>query len=365
MHQQSESQTRDPQSATRSPIDGFLLRSRVWRRARASPEVKRAYRRLSRRYHPGINPGDRAAEALFQRITEAYETLLDAERRRQYDDAGVPAHGRRADRSSSAASISRSRRTARRRRRSASCSPRRCIRCRRPTAASRRPARIFMRRSRSSFEESMRGAERQVMVTRQVPCGACGGAGHVRTPESRCTQCHGSGRCAGRAGTWCSRRAAPRAAARAASGIGGARVCAGQGRVGAQRTRSPSGCRPAWSTARGCGCRSAATPARAAARPGDLYVDVQVRPHPVLRREGDDLHMIVPVAVHEAALGARIEVPSFDGPGAAAGAARHAGRPALPGQRTRRGRRVGRSRRPARRGAGRAAADRSTSVRRS
>ena len=41
-------------------------------------DVKRAYRRLSRRYHPGINPGDRAAEALFRRITEAYETLVDA-----------------------------------------------------------------------------------------------------------------------------------------------------------------------------------------------------------------------------------------------------------------------------------------------
>jgi molecular chaperone DnaJ len=49
-------------------------------------------------------------------------------------------------------------------------------------------------------------------------------------------------------------------------------------------------------------------------RPGDLYVDVQVRPHAVLRRDGDDLHMTVPVAVPEAALGARIELPSFDGP---------------------------------------------------
>jgi molecular chaperone DnaJ len=49
-------------------------------------------------------------------------------------------------------------------------------------------------------------------------------------------------------------------------------------------------------------------------RPGDLYVDVQVAAHPVLRRDGDDLFIEVPVAVHEATLGARIEVPSFDGP---------------------------------------------------
>ena len=50
------------------------------------------------------------------------------------------------------------------------------------------------------------------------------------------------------------------------------------------------------------------------ARSGDLYIDVQVRPHPLWRRDGDDLHLVVPVAVHEAVLGARIEIPSFDGP---------------------------------------------------
>src|SRR5688572_2245587 len=50
-------------------------------------DIKRAYRRLARRYHPGINPGDRTAEAMFHRITEAYETLVDPERRQQYDTA--------------------------------------------------------------------------------------------------------------------------------------------------------------------------------------------------------------------------------------------------------------------------------------
>jgi curved DNA-binding protein CbpA len=54
----------------------------------SSADIKRAYRRLSRRYHPGINPGDRAAEALFRRITEAFETLTDPARRKQYDAGG-------------------------------------------------------------------------------------------------------------------------------------------------------------------------------------------------------------------------------------------------------------------------------------
>ena len=47
--------------------------------------------------------------------------------------------------------------------------------------------------------------------------------------------------------------------------------------------------------------------------PGDLYVTVRVAAHPVFRREGDDLHIVVPVAVHEAALGAKLDVPSLDG----------------------------------------------------
>src|SRR5215207_1754090 len=54
----------------------------------SSADIKRAYRRLARRYHPGINPGDRAAEALFQHITEAYETLVDPARRENYDTGG-------------------------------------------------------------------------------------------------------------------------------------------------------------------------------------------------------------------------------------------------------------------------------------
>src|SRR5260221_3839793 len=58
----------------------------------ASPaDIKRAYRRLARRYHPGINPGDRAAESLYGRIAEAYETLADPDRRRAYDSAGSAA----------------------------------------------------------------------------------------------------------------------------------------------------------------------------------------------------------------------------------------------------------------------------------
>src|SRR5579863_6571267 len=58
-------------------------------RAATPGDIKRAYRRLARRYHPDINPGDRMAAAQFRQIAEAYETLSDPERRRRYDATGV------------------------------------------------------------------------------------------------------------------------------------------------------------------------------------------------------------------------------------------------------------------------------------
>jgi molecular chaperone DnaJ len=70
---------------------------------------------------------------------------------------------------------------------------------------------------------------------------------------------------------------------------------------------------PGAQTARGCAWRAKATPGRMGAPPGDLYITVRVEPHPFFRREGDDIHIQVPVTVSEAGLGAKIEVPTIDG----------------------------------------------------
>src|SRR3954466_11756580 len=59
-------------------------------RAASVGDIKRAYKRLARRYHPDINPGDRRAEAQFRQIAQAYETLIDPDRRRRYDATGAP-----------------------------------------------------------------------------------------------------------------------------------------------------------------------------------------------------------------------------------------------------------------------------------
>ncbi|MDQ3348836.1 MAG: DnaJ domain-containing protein, partial [Acidobacteriota bacterium] len=161
----------------------------------ASPaEIKRAYRRLARRYHPGINPGDRAAEAMFARISEAHGTLSDPERRRHYDAAGgrVPSVGEPGAFEFSGFDFS----FAARGTEAATFSelfaevlhplaPERDE----PEAGADVHAAVTL-----TFDESIRGIERQVVVTRQVECGVCGGAGRIRTREGRCPHCQATGK---------------------------------------------------------------------------------------------------------------------------------------------------------------------------
>ena len=182
-------------------------------------DIKRAYRRLARRYHPGINPGDRAAEAMFTRITEAYETLVDPGRRQQYDAGGaspasastgtfefsgfdftVAAHGAQAATFSELfADV---------------LHPMSSGGSGRLEAGADLHATLAV-----SFQDAIHGVQRQVVVTRQDVCPACHGAGHVTTPEGKCAQCHATGKVRWARGHMVFSKACP--------------ACAGTGRGGA------------------------------------------------------------------------------------------------------------------------------------
>lgn len=277
-------------------------------------DIKRAYRRLARKYHPGINPGDRAAQTMFQRVSEAYETLIDPERRRAYDMAGrAPAQEAAATATFefSGFDFSVSARGAQ-----AATFTELFAEVLHPTApASSGPERgaDVHAAVTVSFEDSIRGVDRQVMVTRQVECPGCKGTGQVRTPEAPCMHCRGAGQL-----RWARGHMVFSKPCAACHGTGRQQTercarCAGHGR--AVRTEAvtvhippgvPDGMRLRVPHQGHAGRNGGAA--------GDVYVDVRVQPHPLLRREGDDLHMEVPVAVHEAVLGARITVPSLDGP---------------------------------------------------
>lgn len=283
-------------------------------RSASTPEIKRAYRRLARRFHPDINPGDGDAASRFRQILEAYETLVDPDKRRRYDTgqsaragdhaasygfagfdfSGGSMHGDRATTFGDLFEEVFARQPGR------------------PSAGPERGVDVHARAT-LSFEEAWRGVEWPVTVTRQTPCRTCAGAGVRRAAETRCVSCEGSGvvrsvrghmvfakNCAHCGGTGrLKQRTCP--------------ACHGQSveaRTDTLTVRVPAG------VADGARVR---VPGKGHAGlrggdPGDLYIDVHVRPHRLFRRDGEDVHMTVPIALDEAALGARIDIPTPDGP---------------------------------------------------
>ncbi|MEN3338665.1 MAG: molecular chaperone DnaJ [Acidobacteriota bacterium] len=279
----------------------------------ASPaEIKRAYRRLARRYHPGINPGDRAAEAMFARIAEAYETLNDPDRRRQYDAAG----GRSAPTGrpgafefagfdfSFAAQGSEA----------ATFSELFAEVLHPPEAEKGQPERgaDLHAALTVSFEESIRGSERQIIVTRQVECQVCNGSGRIRMREGRCPHCQATGKVRWARGHMVFAKACGPCGGTGRQREVGCEVCGGRGRV-VRSEAVPVTVPPGVADGARLRVPEKGHAGHRRGRTGDLYVDVAVQPHALIRREGDDLVILVPVAVHEAMLGARISVPTLDG----------------------------------------------------
>ncbi len=280
----------------------------------ASPaDIKRAYRKLARKYHPDINPGDRAAEMRFRQITDAYETLIDPDRRRRYDENGSLVETRVSgtvgfegfDFSVEAVEGARA-----------------------PTFGDlfaeviqqgfTRPGDRADRgsdlhtRLEIPFEEAMRGVERPVTVTRLTACAACGGTGAVRTSEARCLFCNGTGSLRSARGHMVFTKACPHCAGTGRRMSVPCSRCGGEGletRADAVPVVVPGG------TDDGAQIRVAGKGncGRRGGPCGDLYVTVGVQPHRLFRRVGDDVFLQVPVAVHEAALGARIDIPTIEG----------------------------------------------------
>lgn len=275
-------------------------------------DIKRAYRRLSRRYHPGINPGDRAAEALFQQITEAYETLVDPQRRSTYDIQGGRSLEAPADRTFEFSGFDFS---VRAQGAQAATFTELFAEILHPTgagAAAEHGADLNASLT-VGFVEAVQGARRQVVVTRQDACSACRGRGFVQTAEGRCGHCRATGQV-----RWARGHMVFSKPCTACSGTGKLRqqrcdVCGSHGRVvrsEAVPVDVPAG------TADGARLRIAGKghAGRNGGRTGDLYVTVHVEAHPFFQRDGEHLHVRVPLAVHEAVLGTRIDVPSLEGP---------------------------------------------------
>jgi molecular chaperone DnaJ len=278
-------------------------------REASEAEVRRAYQKRARALHPHLNPGDPEAAQRFEEVSAAFGVLSDPKRRAAYDrgertEVARPAAQGSFDGFDFSAEV-RVERVGFREIFDAALQPQAAI----------DPARgeDLEQRTRLTFEESLRGTERRLLVERYEACPACQGAGELAATPAPCPRCHGTGQMRGRRGHMLfSRRCG------ACDGTGALRrracaSCSAEGRVpGSEQldVRIPPGARSG-SAVRLAGCGHSG---RRGGPPGDLLLHIDVEEHPVFRREGDDLQCAVPVSIVEAALGSHVEVETPDGP---------------------------------------------------
>jgi molecular chaperone DnaJ len=296
-------------------------------RKASAKDIRAAFRKLARKYHPDLNPGDKSSEEKFKQLQEAYDVLSDSKKRQMYDQYGfysenLPPGGPGGaggggegqdinfdfggfdfgggsgaagggagfrDLFSQFFSTGRAR---------AGMEP------------DHEPGGDLEYQLEIDFWDAVRGAVKKLTITRLDVCETCHGTGAIGSPQT-CPTCHGSGSIQQAAGKMrfnvpCTR----------CGGTGKLRTacktCGGEGRVRRTETidvRIPAG------VANGGRVRvpDKGNAGTMGAPPGDLYLRVVVRPHDFFERRGDDLYTKIPVTVSEATLGAKIEVPTIDG----------------------------------------------------
>lgn len=269
-------------------------------------EIKRAYRNLARQLHPDANPGDSTAEERFKEITKAYDVLSDPDKRRRYDTfgddraAGFGDFGDIGGISDLFATFFGGMGATTRSRRG-------------PARGADVVAEVDI-----SLEEAAAGVERSVEVKTLAECDTCGGTGAAPgTFPSRCRECGGTGELREvrrtMLGNMMTATACGQCGGTGEEIVERCRSCKGSGRTEATESLTlqiPPGIDDG-AQLRVSGRGHAGT---RGARSGDLYVVVNIDPHPVFRRAGDDLACEVGVPMTVAALGGEVEVPTLGDP---------------------------------------------------
>ncbi len=272
----------------------------------SADDLKRAYRRLAKEYHPDRNPDDAAAEARFKEINEAYDVLKDPEQRQVYDRIGHEAFTQRAQ--------------------AGGTSPGfdfgfgsifdemfGDLAGRRRGRGGRRQGADMRYNMRITLEEAFQGKQATIEVPGTAACEACSGTGSAGgAPPVACSTCNGAGRIRASQGFFTVERTCAACQGTGETVRDPCRSCSGRGRV--QRTRTLTVTIPAGVEA-GNRIRLAGE-GEAGERggpSGDLYIFLDVEDHPVFDREGPHIHCEVPVSMTAAALGGMAEVPTVEG----------------------------------------------------
>jgi molecular chaperone DnaJ len=322
------------------------------KKSASADEIRKAFRKLARKYHPDVNPGDKSAEEKFKTLSEANDVLSDPKKRKIYDQVGFysdnidpataeaysraggsaggfpggspaggagPAGGQGVpfdfsgfDFSDLADGASRGRRSG------GGGGGFRDIfsgifgggRGAPATEAGPEEGADLEYQVNVPFWTAIRGGVMRLNISRQDVCSNCHGQGYIEAP-GKCSECDGTGQITQTGGRMKFNVPCPNCHG-TGKNISTCPVCHGEGTV----TRTdPIEVRIKAGTRDGQRIRLAgkgnAGPHGGAA--GDLYVIIRTGDHPIFRRDGDDIYLTVPVSATEAALGAKIEVPTIDG----------------------------------------------------
>lgn len=285
-------------------------------RSATDEEIKKAYRKMAKKYHPDLNPGDKEAEQMFKEVSEANEVLSDPAKRSRYDQfghAGVDPNfgggggygpnvdfgdfggfgdifssffgggfGGRAENPNA------------------------------PRRGNNTSATLVL-----SFEEAAKGCKKTVRVTNIAQCDECGGSGAEKGSDVKtCPHCHGTGqvRIQQRTpiGIMQSTQICDHCQGKGKVIEKPCRACSGKGRIRKtteQTVEVPAGI----DDGQVLNIRGAGDAGINGGPAGDLHINISVRPHPIFERDGFDVYCTVPITFAQAALGAEISVPTLDG----------------------------------------------------
>lgn len=264
--------------------------------------IKAAYRRIARESHPDRNPGDRQAEERFRQAAEAYRALTaspsgppgTSEPKTAGGDPSSPPDGETTSNEGVASEV-----------------------FGKVFGRRRRPKRergVDLRYNlRLGFTEAARGGERLIRVPGKATCKRCGGTGaELGSSPIICHRCRGEGSVPRRTGFFESWDPCPECQGRGRLQTDPCRVCQGLGEVDVER-EIPVALPQGVSSGTRLRVAGEGQPGKGGGEPGDLFVVIEVDPHPLFERDGDDLLLEVPISFAMAVLGGHVRIPTLDG----------------------------------------------------
>ena len=274
-------------------------------------DIKKAYRRLAKQYHPDVNSNDKGAEAKFKEINEAYSILNDPEKRSNYDRFGHAAFDGSAGsggfegfgfgglddlfESFMGGGFSRNK----------------------TKRAGPQRGNDLQYAMEITFHDAAFGVAKDLNLNRLQSCGVCGGTGaKPGTSPETCKQCNGTGQVrytqSTPFGQFVNVRACDVCKGEGKIIVNPCENCRGKGRISKSSKISidiPSGIDEGQTIS----LRGEGEPGLRGGPSGDLFVTIHIKPHPIFKREGFDVVCDVPISFTQAALGAEIEIPTIDG----------------------------------------------------